>query len=74
MCKYKYITYLKKNTDLYLGDLEADINSYSTNNEYLETNYYDLISVVFIEPHTHQYELEKYGTNQRKIIGFYVGK
>ena len=31
-----------------------------TNNQYLETNYYDLISVIFIEPHTHQYELKKY--------------
>lgn len=48
MCEYKYITYLIKNSELYLDNLE--------------TNYYDLISVIFIEPHTHQYKLEKYGT------------
>ena len=29
----------------------------------MKTNYYDLISVVFTEPHTHQYELDGYGTN-----------
>lgn len=62
MDEYTYITYLIKNTYLYLSDLEADINWCSENNQYLEMNYYDLISVIFIEPHTHQYELEKYGT------------
>jgi hypothetical protein len=60
MCEYKYITYLKKNSDLYLGYLEADVNWCNANEQYLKTNYYDLISVDFIEPHTHQYELEKY--------------
>lgn len=48
--------------------MEADINWCSTNNEYLETNYYDLISIVFMEPHTHQYELEKYETNIKTCI------
>lgn len=68
MCEYKYITYLKKNSDLDLGDLEADINWCLTNNEYLETNYYDLISVVFTEPHTHQYELKNYETRIKTCI------
>lgn len=61
MCEHKYITFLIKNSKLYLGDLEADINWCNANEQYLETNYYDLISVDFIEPHTHRYELEKYG-------------
>lgn len=52
--EYIYITYLIKNTDLYLDNLK--------------TNNYDLISVVFTEPHTHQYKLEKYGTNIKTDI------
>lgn len=68
MDEYTYITYLIKNTELYLDELESDINWCLENNLYLETNYYDLISVIFIDPHTHQYELEKFGTKIKTSI------
>lgn len=60
MCEYRYITYLKKISDLHFSDLEADINWCLDNNMCLETNYYDLISVVFTEPYTQQYDLNEY--------------
>jgi len=45
--EYKYVTYLLKTTNI------ANHNN---------ANYYDLISVVFMEPHTHKYVLKKYNT------------
>lgn len=68
MDEYIYITCLIKNLNLYLGDLKTYINLCSENNQYLKTNYYDLISVYFIDPHTHQYELEKYETKIKTSI------
>lgn len=51
---YHYVTYI-------LGLNNIDKN-YINNIDYINYNFYDIITVEFIKPHSHQYVLKPYGT------------
>lgn len=71
MGEYKYITYLKKNSELLMDDLydlESEINWCLDNEQYLNDDYYDLILVVFLELDSPQCKFIKYGTKIKTCI------
>ena len=58
--EYNYILYLLSNTCIDTRIIYNYYNLSSYKNEKINYNYYDLISVVFVDHHTHKYNLVPY--------------